>query len=98
MKGSAHYDGRAIDIFERPITPANKIRGWAIAQYLVAQADRLSIQTVIFDGRIWRSGSESTSGWRTTTRRRPPATRRCSSTVTTCTSTSSPSPPRARRR
>ena len=65
MKGSAHYDGRAIDIFERPITPANKIKGWAIAQYLVAQADRLAIQTVIFDGRIWRSGSESTSGWRT---------------------------------
>ena len=65
MKGSAHYEGRAIDIFERPITPANKIKGWAIAQYLVAQAERLSVQTVIFDGRIWRSGSDSTDGWRT---------------------------------
>jgi len=64
MQGSAHYDGRAIDIFERPITPANKIKGWAIAQYLVAQADRLSIQTVIFDDRIWRSGSDSSDGWR----------------------------------
>src|SRR6476661_3559473 len=63
MKGSAHYDGRAIDIFERPITPANKIKGWAIAQYLVAQADRLSIQTVIFDDRIWQSGSSSSDGW-----------------------------------
>jgi hypothetical protein len=64
MQGSAHYDGRAIDIFERPITPADKIKGWAIAQYLVAQADRLSIQTVIFDDRIWRSGSDSSDGWR----------------------------------
>ena len=64
MKGSTHYEGRAIDIFERPISPANKIRGWAIAQYLVAQADRLSIQTVIFDDRIWKSGSESKDGWR----------------------------------
>ena len=64
MQGSAHYDGRAIDIFERPVSPAHKIQGWAIAQYLVAQADRLHVQTVIFDDRIWRSGSDSTGGWR----------------------------------
>jgi hypothetical protein len=64
MRGSTHYEGRAIDIFERPISPANKVRGWAIAQYLVAQADRLAIQTVIFDDRIWKSGSESKDGWR----------------------------------
>jgi hypothetical protein len=64
MKGSAHYEGRAVDVFVRPIDPDNRRRGWAIAQYLVAQADRLDIQTVIFDGRIWTAGSRSGSGWR----------------------------------
>ena len=64
MEGSAHYDGRAIDIFVRPISPENKEKGWAIAQYLVAMADRLSIQTVIFDDRIWTAGSRSDDGWR----------------------------------
>jgi len=64
MEGSAHYDGRAIDIFVRPVSAANKVRGWAIAQYLVAQADRLGIQTVIFDDRIWKSGDDSDEGWR----------------------------------
>jgi hypothetical protein len=62
--GSAHYDGRAIDIFVRPVTPANQQHGWAIAQYLVAQADRLGIQTVIFDDRIWSTGRRSEDGWR----------------------------------
>ena len=57
MQGSAHYDGRAIDIFVRPISPENKEKGWAIAQYLVAMADRLDIRTVIFDDRIWTAGS-----------------------------------------
>ena len=64
MAGSAHYEGRAVDIFVRPISRANKIRGWAIAQYLVAQADRLDIKTVIFDGRIWTAGRRSDDGWR----------------------------------
>jgi hypothetical protein len=62
--GSAHYDGRAIDIFVRPVSPENRRQGWAIAQYLVAQADRLVIQNVIFDDRIWTSGSRSDEGWR----------------------------------
>jgi hypothetical protein len=64
MEGSAHYDGRAIDVFVRPVSAENKTRGWAIAQYLVAQADRLHLKTVIFDGRIWTSGSRSGDGWR----------------------------------
>jgi hypothetical protein len=64
MAGSAHYEGRAVDIFVRPISAANKVRGWAIAQYLVAMADRLDVQTVIFDDRIWRAGSSSDAGWR----------------------------------
>jgi hypothetical protein len=64
MKGSAHYEGRAIDVMVPPISPANKVRGWAIAQYLVSQADRLSIKTVIFDDRIWTAGGRSDDGWR----------------------------------
>ena len=64
MEGSAHYDGRAIDAFVRPVSPANRTLGWAIAQYLVSQADRLSIKTVIFDDRIWTSGRKSDDGWR----------------------------------
>lgn len=63
MNGSAHYEGRAVDVFVRPISEANKVRGWAIAAYLVAQADRLDIETVIFDARIWRA-SRSEDGWR----------------------------------
>ena len=64
IEGSAHYDGRAVDAFVRPVSPANRTRGWAIAQYLVSQADRLAIRTVIFDDRIWTSGTRSGQGWR----------------------------------
>ena len=64
MKGSAHYVGRAVDVFVRPVTPANKTRGWAMAQYLVAQAARLGIEHVIFDGQIWTAGALSGDGWR----------------------------------
>ena len=56
MEGSAHYEGRAIDIFVRPINAENKQRGWAMAAYLVANADRLDINTMIFDDRIWHAG------------------------------------------
>lgn len=63
MEGSAHYEGRAIDIFVRPINHDNRKRGWAIASYLIAQADRLSINTLIFDDRIWHAGSRSGDGW-----------------------------------
>ena len=63
MEGSAHYEGRAVDIFVRPISPENKRRGWAIASYLVAQADRLDIKTLIFDDRIWHAGHRSEDGW-----------------------------------
>ncbi len=63
MTRSAHYEGRAIDIFVRPINPDNRKRGWAIASYLMAQAHRLSISTIIFDNRIWRAGSRSGDGW-----------------------------------
>jgi hypothetical protein len=64
MTGSAHYEGRAIDVFVRPVSAANRTRGWAIAQYLVSQADRLDLATVIFDDRIWTAGRSSGDGWR----------------------------------
>ena len=64
MEGSAHYEGRAIDVFVRPVSTSNRTRGWAIAQYLVSQADRLAIRTVIFDDRIWTAGRRSGDGWR----------------------------------
>lgn len=64
MEGSAHYEGRAVDAFFRPVNPANQVRGWALAQYLVSQADRLAIKTVIFDDRIWTNGIRSSQGWR----------------------------------
>ena len=60
---SPHYDGRAVDIFVRPVNEANNRRGWAIAQYLVAHAERLEVQHVIFDAKIW-SASRSDEGWR----------------------------------
>jgi hypothetical protein len=63
MSGSTHYDGRAVDIFVRPVGDANTVRGWAMAQYFVAQAERLHVQTVIFDDRIW-TARRSDQGWR----------------------------------
>ncbi len=63
MAGSAHYEGRAIDVFVRPINADNRKRGWAMAAYLMAQASRLDINTVIFDDRIWHAGSRSDAGW-----------------------------------
>ena len=63
MKGSAHYEGRAVDVFVRPISPDHRRRGWAIASYLMAHAARLDIATVIFDRKIW-TVDRSSSGWR----------------------------------
>jgi hypothetical protein len=51
-------------VFVRPINPDNKRRGWAIACYLVSQAERLHVDHVIFDGRIWSAGGRSQDGWR----------------------------------
>lgn len=70
MEGSAHYEGRAVDVFVRPISAANTTKGWAMAHYLVARADLLNIRTVIFSDKIWTAGGRSGSGWRDYT---PPA-------------------------
>lgn len=64
MEGSAHYDGRAVDVFVRPISAPNTTKGWAMAQYLVARAQLLNIKTVIFSDKIWTAGGRSDSGWR----------------------------------
>jgi hypothetical protein len=50
---STHYDGRAIDIFFRPVTEENRREGWILAHWLVAHAENLDIQYVIFDDRFW---------------------------------------------
>jgi hypothetical protein len=50
---STHYDGRAIDIFFRPVTEENRREGWMLAHWLVAHAEDLDIQYVIFDDRFW---------------------------------------------
>jgi hypothetical protein len=50
---STHYDGRAIDIFFRPVTKENRREGWLLAHWLVAHAGDLDIQYVIFDDRFW---------------------------------------------
>jgi len=62
-EGSAHYEGRAVDFFLRPVSDVNTRRGWALAHFLVAQASRLSVETVIFDDRIW-TAARSGEGWR----------------------------------
>jgi len=61
IEGSAHYEGRAIDVFFRPINETNRTSGWAVAHYLVGNAARLDIRTVIFDDQIWTAGRD---GWR----------------------------------
>lgn len=63
MDGSAHYSGRAVDLFYRPVNDAKRRAGWATAQYLVANAERLDLATVIYDGRIW-TARRSVQGWR----------------------------------
>ena len=64
MENSAHYSGRAIDVFVRPVSTTNRRKGWAVASYLVAHASRLKVDHVIFDKRIWSAGSRSEQGWR----------------------------------
>lgn len=65
MTGSAHYEGRAVDVFFRPVSADNTRTGWVLAHYLVANASRLEIAHVIFDAKIWSAGPKSGGGWRT---------------------------------
>jgi hypothetical protein len=63
MTGSAHYSGRAVDVFYRPISKDKTREGWATAHWIVANAERLEIATVIYDGKIW-TARRSGQGWR----------------------------------
>ncbi len=63
QEGSAHYEGRAVDVFFRPVSEQSAVRGWAMAHYLVTQAERLSVATIIFDDKIW-TARRSGQGWR----------------------------------
>ncbi|QMW68295.1 hypothetical protein H4N58_04850 [Mumia sp. ZJ1417] len=67
--GSKHYEGRAVDVFFRPVTAQANKDGWALAQYLVANASRLDVATVIYDAKIW-TARRAPQGWRDYT---PPA-------------------------
>ena len=67
---STHYDGRAIDVFFRPVTEENRRKGWILAQWLVAHAEDLEIQYVIFDDRFW-SAHSSRGQWRDYTAPQP---------------------------
>jgi hypothetical protein len=63
QEGSAHYDGRAVDFFFRPVGPASNRAGWSLAHFLVARAERLGVATVIYDDSIW-TAARSGEGWR----------------------------------
>jgi hypothetical protein len=63
IEGSAHYEGRAIDVFFRPITTDGTRAGWQTAMWAVAHAERLHLATVIFDRQVW-TDSRSLQGWR----------------------------------
>lgn len=63
IENSAHYDGRAVDIFFSLSDPDNKARGWLLANWLIAHADYYQIATLIFDDLVW-SNANSALGWR----------------------------------
>jgi hypothetical protein len=62
--GGEHSLGRAIDFFHRPHDDPAQVRaGWRLANWAVANADRLGIRTVIYSDRIW-TVRRSAQGWR----------------------------------
>lgn len=62
--GGEHSLGRALDFFFRPYDDrTQQRRGWALANWAVANAERLSIRTVIYRDRIW-TARRSSQGWR----------------------------------
>ncbi len=59
-----HSLGRAVDFFFRPADSAAQARdGWRLANWAVANAQRLGIRTVIYRDRIW-TAQRSIQGWR----------------------------------
>lgn len=61
---SAHNEGRAIDVFFEPAgEPAMRHHGWAVAHWMVANADQLDVNLIIYRDKIW-SARRSPEGWR----------------------------------
>lgn len=52
-ESSAHYQGRAVDVFFRPVSEDNRRTGWILAHWLVAHAGDLDVDVIIFDDRIF---------------------------------------------
>lgn len=62
--GGEHSLGRAIDFFFRPMDDPEQVqRGWLLANWAVANAERLGIRTVIYSDHIW-TARRSDQGWR----------------------------------
>lgn len=56
VDNSAHYEGRAVDVFFRPYdSAAQHRRGWTFAQWLVAHAETYGVLSVIYSDHIWTS-------------------------------------------
>ncbi|MGB7981265.1 MAG: hypothetical protein WCF36_10810 [Candidatus Nanopelagicales bacterium] len=59
-----HSLGRAVDFFFRPADSAAQARdGWRLANWAVANAQRLGVRTVIYRDQIW-TARRSIQGWR----------------------------------
>ena len=64
VDGSSHYDGRAVDVFFRPVgDDEQRRRGLVFSQWLVAHAERYHVLSVIHADRIWTSWA-AYLGWR----------------------------------
>jgi hypothetical protein len=64
VDGSAHYEGRAMDVFFRPLgDDEQRRRGWVFAQWVLAHAPEHQVLSVIYDDHIWTSWAAG-SGWR----------------------------------
>ncbi len=63
IENSAHYDGRALDVFFSLDDADNAARGWLLAHWLIAHADYHQISTIIFSDTVW-TRLKSAEGWR----------------------------------
>ena len=64
VDGSAHYEGRAIDVFFRPLDDREQHRrGWVFAQWVLAHAPDHQVLSIIYDDHIWTSWAAGL-GWR----------------------------------
>jgi hypothetical protein len=64
VDGSAHYEGRAIDVFFRPPRDREQHRrGWVFAQWVLAHAADHQVLSIIYDDHIWTSWAAGL-GWR----------------------------------